>query len=61
MKIGTNAIMLDDLENTAAQTKEFCVSPGMAQTAATLYRLLDAQGEGGRDSAVLVNLIAGRL
>ena len=54
--LGTNAIMLKDLENAAAVAKEFGVSLVMARTAAALYRLLDAQGKGEKDPAVLVEL-----
>jgi len=54
--LGTNAIMLKDLENAAALAKEFGVSLTMAQTAASLYRLLKDDGKGERDPAVLVEL-----
>jgi 3-hydroxyisobutyrate dehydrogenase len=53
---GTNAIVLKDLENAAALAAEFGVSLTMAQTAASLYRLLKAEGKGGKDPAVLVDL-----
>src|SRR5512147_240009 len=49
--LGTNAIMLKDLENAAAVAKECGVSLVMAQAAADLYRLLKAQGKGDRDPA----------
>jgi hypothetical protein len=32
----------------------------MARTAAELYRLLDAQGRGGAEPTVLVELLAGK-
>ncbi|HTP61113.1 MAG TPA: NAD(P)-dependent oxidoreductase [Burkholderiales bacterium] len=54
--LGTNAIMLKDLENAAAVAKEFGVSLTMAQTAASLYRLLKDEGKGEQDPAVLVEL-----
>ena len=54
--LGTNAIMLKDLDNAAAVAKEFGVSLKMAQTAADLYRLLKADGKGEKDPAVLVDL-----
>lgn len=53
---GTSAIVLKDLENAAALAAEFGVSLTMAQTAASLYRLLKAEGKGGKDPAVLVDL-----
>jgi 3-hydroxyisobutyrate dehydrogenase len=53
---GTNAIVLKDLENAAALAAEFGVSLTMAQTAASIYRLLKAEGKGGKDPAVLVDL-----
>ncbi|HEY6966722.1 MAG TPA: NAD(P)-dependent oxidoreductase [Burkholderiales bacterium] len=54
--LGTNAIMLKDLENAAAVARENGVSLVMAQAAADLYRLLKAQGKGEKDPAVLVEL-----
>jgi len=54
--LGTNAIMLKDLENAAALAKEFGVSLTMAQAAAGLYRALKAEGKGAKDPAVLVEL-----
>ena len=54
--LGTNNIMLKDLENAAAVAREFGVSLAMAQTAADLYRLLKADGKGEQDPAVLVEL-----
>ena len=56
--LGTNNIMLKDLENAAAVAKEFGVSLAMAQTAADLYRLMRTQGKGEKDPAVLVELLA---
>ena len=58
--LGTNAIMLKDLENAAAVARENGVSLVMAQAAADLYRLLKAQGKGEKDPAVLVELRAGK-
>ena len=58
--LGTNAIMLKDLDNAAAVAKEFGVPLRMAQTAADLYRLLKADGKGEKDPAVLVELLAGK-
>ena len=54
--LGTNAIMLKDLENAAAVAKACGVSLVMAQAAAELYRLLKSQGRGDQDPAVLVEL-----
>jgi len=54
--LGTNAIMLKDLENAAAVAREFGVSLTMAQAAADLYSLLKTQGKGEQDPAVLVEL-----
>jgi 3-hydroxyisobutyrate dehydrogenase len=58
--LGANDIMLKDLENAAAVAKEFGVPLPMARTAAELYRLLQAQGRGSADPAVLVELLAGK-
>ena len=58
--LGANNIMLKDLENAAAVAREFGVPLPMARTAAELYRLLDAQGNGEKDPAVLVDLLAGK-
>lgn len=56
--LGTNAIMLKDLENAAAVAKECGVSLVMAQAAADLYRLMKSQGKGDKDPAMLVDLRA---
>ena len=56
--LGTNNIMLKDLENAAAVAKEFGVSLAMAQSAADLYRLMRTQGKGEKDPAVLVELLS---
>jgi 3-hydroxyisobutyrate dehydrogenase len=56
--LGTNAIMLKDLENAAAVANQFGVSLVMAQAAADLYRLMKAQGKGEMDPAVLVDLLS---
>jgi 3-hydroxyisobutyrate dehydrogenase len=58
--LGTNAIMLKDLENAAALAKEFGVPLPMARTAAERYRLLQAQGRGAMDPAVLVDLLTAK-
>ena len=58
--LGASNIMLKDLENAAAVAREFGVPLPMARTAAELYRLLDAQGKGEKDPAVLVELLAGK-
>jgi 3-hydroxyisobutyrate dehydrogenase len=58
--LGTNAIMLKDLENAAALAEEFGVPLPMARTAAERYRLLQAQGRGAMDPAVLVDLLTGK-
>jgi len=54
--LGTNHIMLKDLENAAAVAKECGVSLVMARAAADLYRLMETQGKGEQDPAVLVEL-----
>jgi 3-hydroxyisobutyrate dehydrogenase len=58
--LGAVSIMLKDLENAAAVAKEKSVPLPMARTAAELYRLLDAQGRGGEEPSVLVDLLAGK-
>jgi 3-hydroxyisobutyrate dehydrogenase len=58
--LGAGNIMLKDLENAAAVAREFGVPLPMARTAAELYRLLDAQGKGEKDPAVLVDLLSGK-
>jgi 3-hydroxyisobutyrate dehydrogenase-like beta-hydroxyacid dehydrogenase len=52
--------MLKDLENAAAVAKDARVPLPMARTAAELYRLLVAQGRGGQEPSVLVDLLAGK-
>jgi 3-hydroxyisobutyrate dehydrogenase len=51
-------ILLKDLENAAAVARELGVPLTMAHAAAELYRQLKAQGRGGQDPAVLVELPA---
>lgn len=58
--LGANATMLKDLENAAAVARQFGVPLPMARTAAELYRLLEAQGRGEKDPAVLVDLLSGK-
>jgi 3-hydroxyisobutyrate dehydrogenase-like beta-hydroxyacid dehydrogenase len=58
--LGAVSIMLKDLENAGAVAKENSVPLPMARTAAELYRLLDAQGRGGEEPTVLVELLAGK-
>lgn len=58
--LGAVSIMLKDLENAGAVAKEKSVPLPMARTAAELYRLLDAQGRGGEEPSVLVELLAGK-
>ncbi|HEX9185159.1 MAG TPA: NAD(P)-dependent oxidoreductase [Burkholderiales bacterium] len=58
--LGAVSIMLKDLENAGAVAKEKGVPLPMARTAAELYRLLDAQGRGGAEPTVLVELLAGK-
>ncbi len=55
--LAASSILLKDLENAAAVAKEFGVPLPMAQAAAELYRQLKAQGRGGADPAVLVELL----
>jgi len=58
--LGAVAIMLKDLENAGAVAKEKSVPLPMAHAAAELYRLLVAQGRGGEEPSVLVDLLAGK-
>jgi 3-hydroxyisobutyrate dehydrogenase len=58
--LGAVSIMLKDLENAAAVAKDKGVPLPLARTAAELYRLLDAQGRGGEEPTVLVDLLAGK-
>jgi 3-hydroxyisobutyrate dehydrogenase len=58
--LGAVSIMLKDLENAAAVAKDKGVPLPMARTAAELYRLLAAQGRGGEEPSVLVDLLAGK-
>jgi 3-hydroxyisobutyrate dehydrogenase len=58
--LGAVSIMLKDLENAGAVAKDKGVPLPMARTAAELYRLLDAQGRGGAEPTVLVELLAGK-
>jgi len=58
--LGTNAIMLKDLQNAAAVAEEFGVPLPMAKSAAERYRLLIAQGMADMDPATLVDLLAGK-
>jgi 3-hydroxyisobutyrate dehydrogenase len=58
--LGAVSIMLKDLENAAAVAKDKGVPLPMARTAAELYRLLAAQGRGGEEPTVLVDLLAGK-
>ena len=58
--LGAVSIMLKDLENAASVAKDKGVPLPMARTAAELYRLLDAQGRGGEEPTVLVDLLAGK-
>ena len=55
--LGTNAIMLKDLENAAKVAKEFALPMPMASSAAERYRLLVKQGRANEDPAVLVELL----
>jgi 3-hydroxyisobutyrate dehydrogenase len=57
--LGTNAIMLKDLQNAATVAEEFGVPLPMAHSAAERYRLLIAQGMADMDPATLVDLLAG--
>ena len=57
--LGTNAVMLKDLENAAAVARETGVPLPMARTAAEFYRLLGAQGRSECDPAMLVEPLAG--
>jgi 3-hydroxyisobutyrate dehydrogenase len=58
--LGTNAIMLKDLENAIAVAKELGVPLPMAGSAADRYRLAAAQGRAEQDPAVLVDLLGGK-
>ena len=57
---GTSHTLLKDLENAAAVAREIDVPLPMARTAAELYRMLVAQGRGGDEPSVFVELLAGR-
>jgi 3-hydroxyisobutyrate dehydrogenase len=57
--LGAADILLKDLENAAAAARDLGVPLTMAGAAAELYRLLRAQGRGGQDPAVLVELPGG--
>lgn len=59
--LGTNAIMLKDLQNAAAVAKEVGVPLPMASTAADRYKLLIGKGRAEKDPAELVDLLAGKL
>jgi 3-hydroxyisobutyrate dehydrogenase len=58
--LGAADILLKDLENAAAAARDLGVPLTMAGAAAELYRLLRAQGRGGQDPAVLVELPGGK-
>ena len=58
--LGTNAIMLKDLQNAAAVAEEFGIPLPMAQRAAERYRMLVAQGMAEMDPATLVELLVGK-
>jgi 3-hydroxyisobutyrate dehydrogenase len=58
--LGTNAIMLKDLENAADVARQYGVSLTMASAAADLYCLMKSQGKGEKDPAVLVELQTGK-
>jgi 3-hydroxyisobutyrate dehydrogenase len=58
--LGAVSIMLKDLENAAAVARDKGVPLPMARTAAELYRLLEAQGRGGDEPTVLIDLLAGK-
>ncbi|MGH8736347.1 MAG: NAD(P)-dependent oxidoreductase [Burkholderiales bacterium] len=57
---GTTAIMLKDLENAAAVAREYGVPLPMARTASELYRILAAQGKGGEEPTMFIDLLAGK-
>jgi len=57
---GTSHTLLKDLENAATVAREIDVPLPMAHTAAELYRILVAQGRGGDEPSVFVELLAGR-
>jgi 3-hydroxyisobutyrate dehydrogenase len=56
-RLSANAIMLKDLENAAAVAKQLGVPLPMADTAASRYRLLAAQGKAESDPATLIELL----
>jgi len=58
--LGAVSTMLKDLENAAAVARDRDVPLPMARTAAELYRLLSAQGRGGEEPTVLIDLLAGK-
>jgi 3-hydroxyisobutyrate dehydrogenase-like beta-hydroxyacid dehydrogenase len=59
--LAASAIVLKDLENAAAVAKEFGVRMPMARAATELYHLLEAQGKGDADPAVLIELLSGKV
>ncbi len=59
--LAASAILLKDLRNAAAAAKELGVPLPMAQAAADRYRLLEAQGKGEKDPALLIELLNAKL
>lgn len=58
--LGTNDVMLKDLENAATVAKECGVPLPMAHMAAELYRLMAARGKGGMEPSALVDFLSGK-
>ena len=60
LPLGTNDVMLKDLENAATVAKECGVPLPMAHMAAELYRFMAAQGKGGAEPSAFVDFLAGK-
>lgn len=58
--LAASSIALKDLKNAAAVAEEYGVSLPMSSAAMKLYRMLEAQGKGGMDPAVLIELPGGK-
>ena len=58
--LATSAIALKDLNNAVVVAEECGVSLPMVRAAMELYRMLEAQGKGGKDPAVLIELLSGK-
>jgi 3-hydroxyisobutyrate dehydrogenase len=57
--LAASSIALKDLNNAAAVADEFGVPLPMVRAAMERYRMLEAQGGGGKDPAALIELLTG--